>query len=151
MKLRALVGSGEKIGLFALPFVVAGVVLNVARPGWFRVGGPPPWLQILAMCMLVPGVGIWGWSVVLIATKARRGELITSGPYALVKHPLYTGVALLVLPSVGLLLNTWLGAALGLVMYVGSRIYAPEEEHLLARTYGAAWEEYCRRERLPWL
>jgi Isoprenylcysteine carboxyl methyltransferase (ICMT) family. len=47
---------------------------------------------------LIPGVTIWIWSVVLILTKVPRGELITSGPYALVKHPIYTGVALLVLP-----------------------------------------------------
>ncbi len=151
MKLRALVGSGEKIGLFALPFVVAGVILNLARPGWFHVDGPPPWLRILSLCLLVPGLVIWGWSVLLIATKARRDELITSGPYALLKHPLYTGVALLVLPAAGFLLNTWLGAALGIVLYVGSRRYVPEEEHGLARTFGPAWNDYVARVKLPWL
>ncbi len=151
MKLRALVGSGEKIGVFMLPGAAIGLVLNIARPHWFALVGPPRWLGPVALCLLVPGLVVWAWSVALIATKARRGELITSGPYAVVKHPLYTGVALLVLPAAGFLLNTWLGALLGLLMYLASRRYAPEEEHELARTFGPAWNDYVARVWLPWL
>lgn len=101
--------------------------------------------------MLTCGVGTWGWSVALILAKVPRGELITSGPFALVKHPLYSAVALLVLPATGFLRNTWLGAAVGLVMYAASRRYAPEEEADLARRFGAEWEAYRRRVKLPWL
>ena len=71
---------------------------------------------------------MWIWSVVLILTRVPRGELITSGPYALVKHPLYTAVAVLVLPWIGFLFNTWLGALIGVALYIGSRIFAPAEE-----------------------
>ena len=41
--------------------------------------------------------------------KVPRGELITTGPFALVRHPLYTGVALLVLLGVlaGVLAGAW--------------------------------------------
>jgi protein-S-isoprenylcysteine O-methyltransferase Ste14 len=77
--------------------------------------------------------------------------LITRGPYALVKHPLYTGVALLVLPWGGFLLNTWLGAVLGVVVYCGSRMFSPSEESELARTFGPAWDDYRRNVRIPWL
>jgi hypothetical protein len=47
------------------------------------------------------GVTVWAWSAMLIVTKVPRKELITEGPYSLVRHPLYTGVALLVLPWAG--------------------------------------------------
>ena len=40
MKLKILVGSGRKIGLFTLPFLVAGVILNLIWPAFFKVGGP---------------------------------------------------------------------------------------------------------------
>jgi protein-S-isoprenylcysteine O-methyltransferase Ste14 len=148
---KDLVGSGDRIGLFMLPFAAAGLVLNIAFPGAFEVGGPPPLLRAVSIALLVAGIVVWAWSVVLILTKVPRGELITTGPFALVKHPLYAGVALLVLPSAGFLLDTWLGAALGLVMYVATRIYAPAEEVELAREFGTAWEEYARTVRLPWL
>ena len=86
-----------------------------------------------------------------VLTKVPRGELITDGPYAWVKHPLYTGVAFLVLPWAGFLLDTWLAAAIGIVLYVASRRYAPEEESSLAERFGAIWEHYTRAVKLAWL
>lgn len=150
-RVAKLVGSGDRIGLFVLPFLVAGVLLNVRFPALFAVGGPPVALAVLSAIALVPGVTAWAWSVVLILRHVPRDELITSGPYALVRHPLYTAVALLVLPWAGFLLDTWLGALLGLALYVGSRLFAPAEDAALARTFGDRWEEYRRGVRLPWL
>jgi protein-S-isoprenylcysteine O-methyltransferase Ste14 len=68
-----------------------------------------------------------------------------------VTHPLYTGVALLVIPWVGFLLNTGLGLALGIVLYLASRRYAPEEEAVLAVTFGEAWNDYRRSVMIPWI
>ena len=151
MKIRELVGSGEKIGLLLAPFVVVGVALNLAFPSAFAVGGPFDALRIISIAVLVPGVAFWLWSVVLILTNVPNGELITSGPYAVVKHPLYTAVALLVLPWAGFLLNTWLGVVLGAALYVGSRLFSPDEERTLAATFGPAWRRYSDDVMLPWL
>jgi protein-S-isoprenylcysteine O-methyltransferase Ste14 len=151
MRLRALVGSGEKIGLITAPFLVIGLILNLAFPSSFGVGGPSDALRAISIVVLIPGVAIWAWSVVLILTKVPRHELITTGPYALVKHPLYTGVALLVLPWVGFLLDTWLGVVIGGVLYVGSRMFSPEEEETLSKTFGPAWDRYNDTVKMPWL
>ncbi len=151
MKLKVLVGSGDKIGRLALPFFIVGAALNVIFPAVFRVGGPSRALKAVSFILLVPGVTVWIWSVILVLRKVPRGELITTGPYALMKHPIYAGVALLVLPWAGFLLNTWLGALLGAVFYLGSRMYAPEEEKSLAATFGPAWNEYAAKVKMPWL
>jgi protein-S-isoprenylcysteine O-methyltransferase Ste14 len=151
MKVKALVGSGDKIGLFTLPFLILGVVLNRKKPSFFRVGGPPLLVKVIALLMLLPGVTMWIWSVKLILTNVPQNKLITNGPYAFVKHPLYTSVALLVLPGIGLLLNTWLGGVIGVILYSGSRLFAPEEEALLSKTFVSNWEEYRKQVKLPWL
>jgi protein-S-isoprenylcysteine O-methyltransferase Ste14 len=151
MKVKALVGSGDKIGLFTLPFLLLGVILNRKKPSFFSVGGPPIVVKVIALLMLLPGVTMWIWSVRLIVTNVPQNKLITTGPYALVKHPLYTSVALLVLPSIGLLLNTWLGGVIGIILYTGSRLFAPEEEALLSKTFGPTWEEYRKQVKIPWL
>lgn len=151
MKLKELVGSGDRIALLTLPFLVGGLVLNVAFRSLFDVGGPSDVLRAISIVVLILGITIWIWSVVLILTRVPRRELITSGPFALVRHPLYTSVALLVLPWLGFLLNTWLGVVIGIVMYVGARMYAPQEEAVLAKTFGAAWDDYCNTVRIPWL
>ncbi len=151
MKLKVLVGNGRKIGALVLPFLVAGVALNILFPAVFAVGGPPLWLTVVSIVLLVPGVVNWLWSVWLILTKVPKKELITTGPYAIAKHPLYVGVALLVLPWAGFLLNTWLGALIGIVVYIGSRMFSPEEEQLLAKIFGEKWTAYSGKVLLPWL
>lgn len=151
LRLGALIGSGDRIGGFVLPFVLAGVALNIAFPQPFSVGGPPPWLQALSAFVLAVGVVVWAWSVLLILTKVRAGELVTTGPYSLVKHPLYTSVALLVLPWLGFLLDTWLGALIGAALYVASRLFAPAEEADLTDRFGPEWDAYCHRVKVPWL
>jgi protein-S-isoprenylcysteine O-methyltransferase Ste14 len=148
MKLRALVGSGDRIGLFTLPFAIVGVILNVAYPSVFDVGGPPPVVGVVSAGLLVVGVAIWIWSVALIVSNVPRDRLITSGPFSLVKHPLYTAVALLVIPSAGVLSNSWLGVAVGIVMYVGSRIFARAEEADLSRRFGRRWIAYANGVKL---
>jgi protein-S-isoprenylcysteine O-methyltransferase Ste14 len=99
LRLGALIGSGDRIGAFVLPFVLVGVALNIAFPEAFSVGRAPLWLQAVSAFVLAVGVAVWAWSVLLILTKVRAGELVTTGPYLLVKHPLYTSVAVLVLPG----------------------------------------------------
>ncbi len=149
MNIGALVGSGDRIGLVTLPFLVVGVVLNIAFPSLFTIGGPPTWLGVLSVLVLLVGVVNWAWCVYLLLIKVPRRELITNGPYAMVKHPLYTGAALLVLPWLGFLLNTWLGAAIGIVLYVASRMFAPAEEVELAQKFGSVWDAYTAEVKLP--
>lgn len=149
--LKELVGSGDKIVLATLPVVIVGVILNIAFPSVFEVGGPSDALRTVSVAVLIPGVTIWLWSAVLIMRKVPRGELITTGPFAWVTHPIYTSVALLVLPWLGFLLNTWLGAAIGIVLYAACRRYAPEEEARLAEAFGADWDAYRARVKIPWL
>jgi protein-S-isoprenylcysteine O-methyltransferase Ste14 len=151
MKLKVLVGNGRKIGLLALPFIVIGLTLNILFPSVFSVGGPPLALVIASIIVLLPGVAIWISSVFLILTRVPKKQLITTGPYALMKHPLYAGVALLVLPWFGFLLNSWLGALIGVVIYIGHRLYSPEEEQILSKIFGSAWDEYCKKVILPWI
>jgi protein-S-isoprenylcysteine O-methyltransferase Ste14 len=52
---------------------------------------------------------------------------------------------------VGFLLNTWLGLLIGIVVYIGSRLYSPEEEHMLAKIFGERWVAYSGNVKLKWL
>lgn len=151
MNLKVLVGNGRKIGLLTLPFLIIGLILNILYPIYFTIGGPTPALTIISIIFLIPGVIIWVWSVILILTIIPRNELITTGPYSIVKHPLYVGVALLVLPWIGILCNTWLGILIGIIVYIGSRLFSPEEEKVLLKTFGEEYVEYSKRVKIQWL
>jgi protein-S-isoprenylcysteine O-methyltransferase Ste14 len=151
MTFLELSGSGKKIGLLTLPFALAGLLANIRWPWFFSLGGPPLAVKAAAVLLTAVGVTGWAWSVVLMLTKIPKKELMTTGPYRLAKHPLYTSIALLVLPWAGVLCNSWLGVLLGGIFYAGRRHYAPEEERLLEQRFGKEWEEYKGRVLLPWL
>lgn len=151
MKISTLMGSGRKIGAFSLPFFVIGITINYFYPQIFRIdgsSGPLFWISIL---FLLLGVINWAWSVILILIKVPRKELITTGPFSLVKHPLYVGFVFLIIPWAGFLLNSWLGIVLGLVLYIAIRIFAPKEEQILSKIFGKDWDDYTKKVILPWI
>jgi protein-S-isoprenylcysteine O-methyltransferase Ste14 len=151
MQLKTLVGNGKKIGLLTAPFLVIGIIMNIVFPKNFSVGGPSLPLFLVSLVILIPGIFNWIWSVILIVKKISRKELIKTGPYAIIKHPLYVGVALLVLPWIGFIINTWLGALIGIIVYIGSRLYGPGEEKILKAIFGREWEDYEKSVKIRWI
>jgi protein-S-isoprenylcysteine O-methyltransferase Ste14 len=149
MKLKTLVGSGDRTMLLTSPLLIVGLILNILSPSLFSVGGPPMILRVISI-VLIPGVTIWIWSVVLLLTRIPKGEMITDGPYSLVKHPLFTGVVFLVLPWLGFLFNTWLGVVIGIVMYIASRLFSLEGEKTVSEAFGTTSDEYCHKVAIPW-
>jgi protein-S-isoprenylcysteine O-methyltransferase Ste14 len=150
MKLKVLVGSGSRIMGLTLPFLAAGVAANLLWPRVFTLSAGTAGL-VAGIVLLCLGVPLWLASVVQILYWVPRKKLITSGPFALMLHPLYTSVALLVFPGSSLLLDTWVGFPVGAVLYIASRIFSPAEEKLLARYFPAEYPAYRAKVLLPWL
>ena len=151
MNLKELVGSGDRIGLVTAPVAIVGIAANVVWPEVFRVGGPAEPLRLVSIVVLAIGLVAWLWSAALILVNVPRHALITGGPYAVVRHPLYTAVGLLVLPWAGFLLDTWVGLVIGVTLYVASRVFSRDEEASLARAFGGAWRAYSAKVLLPWV
>jgi protein-S-isoprenylcysteine O-methyltransferase Ste14 len=150
MKLKVLVGAGSRIMGLTAPFLAIGVILNILFPAWFRMGSGTGGL-IAGIVLLAIGVPLWLTSVVQILTQVPQKRLITTGPFALMLHPLYSSVALLVFPGIGLVLDTWVGPAVGVILYISSRLFAPSEEKMLASFFPKEYPQYRARVLLPWL
>jgi protein-S-isoprenylcysteine O-methyltransferase Ste14 len=144
MRLRALVGAGDRIAGLTLPFAVVGIAANVIWPWAFHMGLGRPGL-VAGIVLLAVGVPLWLTSAALILVEVPKGKLITRGPFALVLHPLYTSVALLVIPGCGLVLDTWVGPAIGTLLYVSSRIFSPREEKALESLFPSEYPSYRAR------
>lgn len=150
MKIKVLVGAGDRIVALMLPFAVVGILANLLWPRVFSMGFGSGGL-IAGAALLVVGLPLWLVSVAQVLAIVPKGRLITSGPYAVMLHPLYTSVALLVIPGCGLLFDTWVGFAIGAILYAASRIYSPKEERTLAELFGEEYLSYRKRVVLPWL
>lgn len=70
-------------------------------------------------------------------------RLVTSGPYALVRHPMYLGILLTGLGGI-LMYRTWTLVFIALTG-MGLVLRARREEQALAAEFGQAWQDYCRR------
>jgi protein-S-isoprenylcysteine O-methyltransferase Ste14 len=150
MRLKVLVGEGSHVMGLTLPFAAAGIAANLVWPSIFWMGFGTPGL-IIGIVLLVIGVPLWLTSVVQILVWVPRKRLITTGPFALMLHPLYTCVALLVIPGCGLVVDTWVGFAIGAVLYISSRIFSPREEILLSGYFPAEYPAYRAKVLIPWL
>jgi protein-S-isoprenylcysteine O-methyltransferase Ste14 len=72
-------------------------------------------------------------------------KLITEGPYAYVRNPIYTGM-LGMLIATGLAMEHWIALLAAIVIFaVGLVIRVRTEEKLLRAAFGEEFEEYARR------
>jgi protein-S-isoprenylcysteine O-methyltransferase Ste14 len=73
--------------------------------------------------------------------------LVTSGPYAIVRHPIYTSLLGMLVCSL-LVLTPWRWAIVALVLFVvGTEIRVRTEDALLASRFGERFFDYQRRVR----
>jgi protein-S-isoprenylcysteine O-methyltransferase Ste14 len=106
---------------------------------------------VAGFLLLLIGVPLWLTSAFQILVSVPKGELITTGAFALMRHPLYTSVALLVIPGLGLVFGSWLGLTVGVVLYAWARLFARSEEQDLEARFPRDYPAYRKRVALPWL
>ena len=83
------------------------------------------------------------WS--LTARVLDTHELVQSGPFAQVRHPIYSALLGLLLAT-GLALSTALLTSVAAVVYLAGTYWrATREEALLRGHFGAAYDDYARR------
>jgi protein-S-isoprenylcysteine O-methyltransferase Ste14 len=109
------------------------------------------WPFVLAAVMTAAGLlfSVWArrylgtnWSAAV--TIKERHELVTSGPYGLVRHPIYTGVLLAILGS-AIAVGDWRAVlAMVLASLALWRKLRLEERWMLDR-FGEAYRAYCRK------
>jgi protein-S-isoprenylcysteine O-methyltransferase Ste14 len=110
---------------------------------------PPVYgVEILGIILSWIGAAVAVWARLQLganwsATVTRKvgHQLISTGPYAYMRHPIYSGMLLAVLGTV-LVLGEWRGwVALALVA-VAFTIKAKREERFLADEFGGGYEQY---------
>ena len=104
----------------------------------YRASSVPVALQVLGLAMLVFSAGFILWvmrensfAIPVVKLQTERGHrVISSGPYAWVRHPMYSGTVLFFVGT-PLLLGSWWGVAMAPLFAVLFAIRAGIEERTL--------------------
>jgi protein-S-isoprenylcysteine O-methyltransferase Ste14 len=125
-RLRPGPGGKDYLTVFVLtPFWLGQYVvasLDVGRFHWSD--SVPPLVQVIGLLATIAALTVQIWAVAVnrffssvIRIQTDRGHhLVTGGPYRFVRHPAYASAPFLLVGS-GLVLGSWLAAAIGLLMF----------------------------------
>ena len=124
-------------------------LINPAWMAWSKIG-LPDWVRWLGVGIgIMCTIGIyWLFSSIgsgITPTSATRKEhqLVTSGPYRWVRHPLYTvGSSMFI--AFGMMADNWWIAVLGILAFIGMAIRTPKEEANLIEKFGDEYHEYMK-------
>jgi protein-S-isoprenylcysteine O-methyltransferase Ste14 len=131
------------VGLFLL-LRHTSIPKNINNPLWQR---KLP-LSILAVALVLIGLFILIWARSTLGENWNANvetkewqALVQKGPYAKVRHPMYTGLMTMVLGS-ALSYGRLLGVVILVIFIVGFYLKALQEESILTKRYGSAYKEY---------
>jgi protein-S-isoprenylcysteine O-methyltransferase Ste14 len=108
-----------------------------------------PWVFALGLVVVLAGLGIRYWGVSHIGTisrtrAARYGPLMTAGPFALVRNPLYVGNFLIWIGFVICSGLMWMLPVAWVVFALQYSAIVRFEEVALIRHFGDSYEAYAR-------
>jgi protein-S-isoprenylcysteine O-methyltransferase Ste14 len=113
-------------------------------PAWLNVAGAV--LIVLGFLATMPVFLANSFAAPVVRIQEERGQrVIDTGPYAVVRHPMYAA-AILYLLGMPLLLGSWIGLAFVPVYILGMSPRALAEERLLAREL-PGYTDYMARVR----
>ena len=140
------------IGLQSIAFAV---IWMIPRPHWWPFRASLAGEVILAVVAVVlayasslfclRSVQTLGKQWTYQARLLKDHELITQGPYSIVRNPIYLGMFGMILGT-GLVFSRWWMALIAIFFFlIGNQIRIRAEEKLLRESFGEKFDDYARR------
>ena len=154
--LVSALGAKERAGSRRLgprvPIVVLAVVLTRFLPE-HTLSVHSPALKAIGVVLFAAGLGLAVWARIYLGrnwgmpmTQKAEPELVTSGPYRFVRHPIYSGILLAFAGSALATNGYWLIVfAICLLYFIYS---ARVEEGIMTNTFPTAYPSYRARTKM---
>jgi protein-S-isoprenylcysteine O-methyltransferase Ste14 len=143
---------GKRLSRFGVgPKIVASVLACAALAGalsyTFAAACVVPALHqstvvTLAVILIVIGMPMWLIGAIAAMRAYNRDQLVTSGVFGLVRHPMYAAWIVLILPGIALLTGSWPYLLMPLVGYAVFKALIHTEDEYLQNRFGQSYSDY---------
>ena len=148
--LRLILLAGVLVLIVLRRHGMPGVFTAIGHAQTFHVGPAGQWLGV-GLCLAGFGLAFWArlhigrnWGMPM---SLRQGhELVTSGPYAYVRHPIYSGLMLAMIGSAPAVSMLWL--LLFPIYFIYFIVSARTEEKMMLAQFPDAYPAYRRRTKM---
>lgn len=148
-------GGGAVLAVRILVFLVlvAFLAMYIIGMTWIEACAftLPAWLRWIGFVLGLLSLLFWTWTQVTLDTRwsaqlqLRSGHrLVTDGPYARIRHPLYSAMFAWAI-SLVLLTANWVFAGLAVLSIAGTMVRVPKEERMMLDAFGDEYRAYMRR------
>lgn len=146
--------EGGKLERRSFPLILIAIVLAISVSLTMREWGvgvlQSPWVWWSGFILYACGVGLRYWGILHLKEQftrnvsVQRGDhLVSTGPYKWLRHPLYTGLVLII---VGFCLgvgNVWTALCCGALVSLALLHRIRIEEAMLTEVHGDLYREWC--------
>jgi protein-S-isoprenylcysteine O-methyltransferase Ste14 len=148
----------EGRGLFAFRFISFFVLMAVfliyaLNPAWsaFLSMPLPAWLRWAGFLIGLSSLALLAWTQAALGRYfspqlhlQENHQLVTTGPYMRIRHPLYTALFGICI-AFTLITANWLTILLTVLVIVGLTARVPREEQMMIDEFGDSYRDYMKR------
>ena len=141
------------IRMAAFFLLMAFLVMYIIGMKWIDIFSLPlpVWLRWAGFGLGLLSVVFWTWTQIHLDTQwsaqlqlRQEHHLVTTGPYARIRHPLYSAMFGWA-AALGILTANWLFVAMTVLSIVGTVVRVPKEEQMMIEAFGNEYKMYIQR------
>jgi protein-S-isoprenylcysteine O-methyltransferase Ste14 len=111
----------------------------------------PGWLRWVGFALGLVSLGLWTWTQAALGKEwsaqlqlRKEHHLVTTGPYARVRHPLYSAMVGIGI-AFALVTANWVFVLLAALVIAGLVARVPREERMMIEEFGEEYKAYMQR------
>jgi protein-S-isoprenylcysteine O-methyltransferase Ste14 len=136
-------GIGPKIAVVLLPWLAISIILSSILKGSFAFShSEGHTLLICGIILMAAGLAFYFSTVKMLLKGLNETKLMTKGAFSLCQNPLYSSIALFIIPALSLMLNSWLVLTSSVVGYIIFKIHIKNEYQELEKYFGKDYLDY---------
>jgi protein-S-isoprenylcysteine O-methyltransferase Ste14 len=133
--------------------MVGFLVLYALGDPWLRTISLPfhAWLRLTGVIMGILSLMLYAWSRLTLGSAwssslrmQEEHQLVDTGPYAVVRHPIYLSM-ILFMTGITLITASWILIAFLVISFADLMVRIPKEEQMMIEEFGKEYEEYRLR------